>query len=152
LPIKRAAGARHRAEVDLGLAEAGIFGGDDDVAHHRNLAPAAERETGDRGNDRLPALRDPFPAAGDEVLAVGLDVGLVDHFLDVGPGGEGLVATGEDDGGDRRVALQIVERRAEIGDQRRIQGVERLRPVQRDDADRPLPLEENVGVYRAAHE
>ena len=84
--------------------------------------------------------------------AVGLDVGLVRHFLDVGAGGEGLVAAGEDDGADLPVALQIVEGRAEIGDQRRVQGVERLRPVEGDDADRTLPLEEDVGVCRAAHE
>src|SRR5260370_209271 len=70
----RAAGPRHRAEVDFGLAEGGVLGGDDDVAHHCDLAAAAEREAGDRGDDRLPALRHPLPAAGDEVLGVGLHV------------------------------------------------------------------------------
>ena len=65
----RPAGAGHRAEIDLGLAEAGILGGDDDVAHHRHLAAAAEREAADRRDDRLAALRDALPAAGDEILA-----------------------------------------------------------------------------------
>ena len=51
----RAAGARHDAELDLGLAELGRVGGDDDVAHHGELAAAAEREARDRGNDRLAA-------------------------------------------------------------------------------------------------
>jgi hypothetical protein len=40
----RAAGARHDAELDLGLAEARRVGGDDDVAHHGELAAAAERK------------------------------------------------------------------------------------------------------------
>ena len=38
-----AAEARDGAEVDLGLAEAGGVGGDDEVAHHRQLAAAAQR-------------------------------------------------------------------------------------------------------------
>jgi hypothetical protein len=35
-----AACARNGAEGDLGLAEAGIVGGDDEIAHHRHLAAA----------------------------------------------------------------------------------------------------------------
>ena len=49
----RAAGAGDDAELDLGLAELGAVGGDDEVAHHRQLAAAAEREAGDRGDHRL---------------------------------------------------------------------------------------------------
>src|SRR5438876_205834 len=105
----RAAGPRHRAEIDLGLAEAGILGGDDDVAHHRDLAAAAEGKTGDRGDHRFAALRDALPAAGDEVFGIGLYVGLLGHFLDVGAGGEGLVAAGQHNGADRRIGLEIVE-------------------------------------------
>ena len=54
----RAAHARHDAELDLGLAELGGVGGDDDVAHHRQLAAAAERKARDRGDDRLAQARD----------------------------------------------------------------------------------------------
>ena len=42
--------------VDLRLAELGGVGGDDDVAHHRQLAAAAQRKAGNRGDHRL-ALR-----------------------------------------------------------------------------------------------
>ena len=93
-------------------------------------------------------MRDPLPAAGDEVLEVGLGIGLVDHLLDVGAGGEGLLVAGQHDRADRRVGLEIVERRGQFGDQRRVQRVERLRPVQGDDADRAAPLDEDVLVAR----
>ena len=52
----RAAHARHDAEGDLGLAELRGVGGDDDVAHHGELAAAAEAIAGDRGDERLPHL------------------------------------------------------------------------------------------------
>ena len=42
-------------EVDLRLAEFGVVGGDDEVAHHGQLAAAAEREAGHRGDHRLAA-------------------------------------------------------------------------------------------------
>jgi Zn-dependent M28 family amino/carboxypeptidase len=51
------------------LAEFGGVGGDDEVAHHRQLAAAAKREARNRRNDRFAAGRDPLPALGDEVAA-----------------------------------------------------------------------------------
>ena len=107
----RAAGARHDAELDLGLAELGGVGGDDEVAHHGELAAAAEREAGDRRDRRLAAARDAVPGR-DEVLLVGLHVGLGLHLLDVGAGGERLLAAGDDDAADAVVGLEGVERRS----------------------------------------
>ena len=49
----RSAHAGADAELDLGLAELGGVGGEDEVAHHRHLAAAAERIAGDRRDDRL---------------------------------------------------------------------------------------------------
>ena len=57
----RAADAGDDAELDLGLAEFGTVGGDDDVAMHGQLAAAAEREAGDRGDDRLGGARGAGP-------------------------------------------------------------------------------------------
>ena len=105
----RPAGARHRAELDLGLAEARSVGGDDDVAHHRDLAAAAERKAGDRGDDRLAALRDPLPAAGDEVFEIDLGIGLAGHLLDIGAGGKGLVVAGQNDRAYRVIGFELVE-------------------------------------------
>ena len=53
-----AAGAGDDAEQDLGLAEHGVLGGEPDVGAQRELAAAAERVAGDRGDDRLGDLRD----------------------------------------------------------------------------------------------
>ena len=93
----RAAHAGRDAELDLGLAEFGGVGGDDEVGHHRHLAAAAEREAGDRGDPRLAGRGDLLPA-GEEVGAVHVGEALGLHFLDVGAGGEGLfAAAGEDE-------------------------------------------------------
>ena len=59
----RAAGAGNDAELDLGLAEARVVGGDDEVAHHRQLAAAAERKSADRRDHRLADLADLLPVA-----------------------------------------------------------------------------------------
>ena len=48
-----AAGAGDDPEQDLGLAEHGVVGGEPDVGAQRQLAAAAERVAGDRGDDRL---------------------------------------------------------------------------------------------------
>jgi hypothetical protein len=52
----RAAGAGQGAQLDLRLAELRGVGGDDHVAHHRQLAAAAQREAGHRGDHRLAAV------------------------------------------------------------------------------------------------
>ena len=93
-----AAEARHDAEVDLGLAELRGVGGDDEVAHHRELAAAAEAVAGDRGDDRLAAAHDRLGGAGEIVLDEHVDEALRRHLLDVGAGGEGLLRAGDDDG------------------------------------------------------
>ena len=61
----RAADAGNDPELDLRLAELGILGGDHDVALHGELAAAAERETGHRGDDRLARVRGRVPGAGE---------------------------------------------------------------------------------------
>src|SRR6202040_1743298 len=68
----RSACARYRAEGNFRLSEPGIVGSDDDVAHHRDLATAAEREPGNCRNNRFAALSDAFPATGDEVVEIDL--------------------------------------------------------------------------------
>ena len=95
--------------MDLWLAEARSVGGDDDVAHHRDLAAAAEGKPGDRGDDWLAALPDPLPAAGDEVFEVDFGVGLARHLLDIGAGGKGLVVAGQNDGAYRVIGFEPVE-------------------------------------------
>src|SRR5205085_6274969 len=70
---------------------------------------------------------------------------------DVGAGREGLFIAGQHDRADRRIGFEIVERRADLGDEGGVQRVERLRPVEGDDADRAAPLEQNIAVFPASH-
>ena len=61
----RAADARDDAELDLGLAEFRVVGGDDEIALHRELAAAAERKARDRRDHRLARARDAVPVGGE---------------------------------------------------------------------------------------
>ena len=111
----RAADARHDAERDLGLAEPRSVGGDDDVAHHGELAAAAEAVAGDGGDERLAHLRH---AGGRRRLIAreSLDEGKGRHLLDVGAGGEGLLRAGDDDRADIGIRLEGVERGKQLAD------------------------------------
>ena len=114
----RAAEAGDDAEVDLGLAEGGREAREADVAGHRQLAAAAEREAVDRGDRHRPR---PLPRAQQVVRAVEQLAarGLV-HLrerLDVGARAEQRrVRRGEDHRLDRRVGLDRLPRLAELGD------------------------------------
>ena len=143
------AGAGYGADGDLRLAELGAVGGDDHVAHHGDLAAAAQGVAGDRGDRRLAGLGQALPALGDEVALVDVHVGLVLHLLDVGAGGEGLLGAGHDDGADLIVGLQVVEGRGQLVDQGGAERVQRLRPVERDQADRIAFLDQDVLVGHA---
>ena len=135
----RAAHARHDAERDLGLAELRSVGGDDDVADHGELAAAAEAIAGHRRDDRLPRPGDPRQRLA--IVAVeGLDEGEALHLLDVGAGGEGLLRAGDDHAADALVGVEGGDRIAELADQRRVEGVQRLRPVERDERHAPAGL------------
>src|SRR3546814_15788388 len=100
-----------------------------------DLAASTQRIARHSGDHRLARLGEALPALGDEVFGIGLLIRLVFHLLDVGAGGKGLLGTGKEDAADAIVAFEIVQRCLEIGDQRLAKRVQRLRPVQRDDAE-----------------
>ena len=105
------------------------------MAGEREFEPAAERVAPDCGDHRLPgafddahdllaAAREPERCFGGEVPQLG----------DVRPGDEGAVTgAGEDDAVELRVRVEFLEGRRERLDQVPVQGVERLRPVHRDE-------------------
>jgi hypothetical protein len=113
---------------NLGLAELGGLGRDDEVAHHRQFAPASERETGDPGYDRFPDLRHVFPGR-DQIAEIGVGEGLVLNLLDVGACRERFVGAGQYDRADSQVGLEGRQRRVEVGDQAATKRVERLGAV-----------------------
>ncbi|MCY1441367.1 hypothetical protein D9M71_576800 [compost metagenome] len=136
-----AADPRQHAEGDFRQAETGVVGGVYEVAHQRQLAAAAQRVAGDRGDDRL-APRGDAVGLGEVVVVVDLRKLLVRQFLDVRAGGEGLARTGEDDAADLRIGLQAVEHLVEFADQLRVERIQRLGAVQGDQGDALLDLEQ----------
>ena len=75
----RAAGPWQQAELDFRQTEFRAAPGDDNVARQRELASAAKRQAGDRGDDGLTDLPDGLPVARDEIGAVDVAVGPVRH-------------------------------------------------------------------------
>ena len=69
---------------------------------------------------------------GDEVLGEGLHVGLGLHLLDIGPGGKGLLRSGDDHASDTGVFFGNVQGIAELFHESTVQRIQRLRTVQRD--------------------
>jgi hypothetical protein len=122
------------AEGDLGLAELRLLAGEDDVAHHGELTAAAEGEALDRGDDRGLDVRDPLPL-GVEALELDVGPGLVLHLGDVGAGGEGLLAAGDDDRPDGLVGVEELQRADDLLHDGLVEGVECLGPVQCDGGD-----------------
>ena len=96
-------------------------------------------------------MRDALPASRDEVFGIGLHVGFVGHLLDVGAGREGFFAAGQHDRADRGIAFQIVEGGSDLRDEGGVERIERLGPIERDDADRAAPLDQDVAVLAAVH-
>ena len=86
----------------------------------------------------------------EEVVEEHLGEALVLHLLDVGAGGEGLVRAGQHDGADRRIRFECAERPVEVFDQRAVERVQRLWPIEADEPDPAVGLDENVGVGRHA--
>ena len=140
-----AAGAGDGAELDLRLTESRVVGGDHDVAHHRKLAAAAQSIARDRRDHRLAECGDAVPR-GDEVAAVGIDEVQSAHLRDVGTGREGLLVAGDNDGADLVFRLEAVEHGVELADQRAVQRVQRLGPVQRNQADPAAPVDGDVFI------
>ena len=94
----RAAGGRDVAEADLRQAEPRVFGGDAEVAAHRQLDPGAESEAVDGGDQDLVEREHEAPEVALAAGAAGLDVRRRGAELaDVGAGGEGAVARALED-------------------------------------------------------
>ena len=88
----------------------------------------------------------------EEIAAIGLDEGLGMHLLDVDASGKRLFVAGDDDGTDGRIALERLERPVELADELRVERVQRVRAVQRNEPDLALARDDDrlvgVGVAR----
>ena len=96
--------------------------------------PPPERIAGHGGDHRLAVLGDVLPG-GDEVAGAGAGEVRRQHLLDVGPGGERLLRAGDHHRTHGVVVVELAEGRVELGDQLVVERVQRLGPVERDQAD-----------------
>src|SRR5581483_12027922 len=119
------------------------------ISPHRQLAAAAERKAAHGRDQRLGDLVDAV-AVNEPLLNALVEGAALGHFLDVGAGGEDFFPAGYDDGANFGIGLQFFERQAKIFDQRVRQGVQRLRPIHRDDADGAVLFDED-GFETARH-
>ena len=112
--VADAEAAVERPDLRAGLAEAGVVGGDGEVADDVQHMPAADGVAGDHGDDGLGDGADLFLQIEhvEARHAVAADVAGVAAHLLVAAGAERLVAlAGEDDDADRRILMGEVEGR-----------------------------------------
>ena len=145
----RAADAGDGAERDLRLAEFRGVGGDDDVAHHRQFAAAAERIAADRRDRRLAAsaTRSP-PIAVKSLENMSMKLfGCISLMSAPAAKAFSLPVS-------RMHPILSSASRSSIGggdlpEHAERQRIEHFRAVQRDDADRALAFDNDV--FERAH-
>src|SRR6185503_70890 len=119
--------AGHQAEFYFRLTELRFFRGVDEVARERELAPAAEGDALDRGDERAGCFLDEAAhgmAGGREGLRFG--AGHRAHFRDVRSGDEGTVTGAAQDRDSRATAPRyMTDRFGELVENRAVQSVHR---------------------------
>src|SRR5262249_24587964 len=136
----RPAPARDDSEVHLRLAELRVARRVADVARERELAAAAEREAVHRRDRRLRhRLQQPSRFVSERAPGLCLPDVEAAHVLDVGAGGERLIArAGEDDRAHVVVAGDVLQTVAQLRQRLDVERVERLLPVDGEDCDRRI--------------
>src|SRR3546814_4401886 len=129
--LREAKGAARRGEqpdLDLRRRELRGVGGDDQVAHQRELAAAAEGEAVDRADDRLRDRMRGETAETPRLLLgiVGGEAFAARQRNEVSAGAEALVArAGDDDHADFGIVLRLLQRGADASMDRCVDRVAR---------------------------
>ena len=89
----------------------------------------------------MPEPDSPLPL--DPPLVEEVDRGRRRELTDVGAGREGPLTAAEDDAADRLVSVELGQHRDKLVHQLVRERIQRLRPVEQDDRDRVVALEEN---------
>jgi len=87
---------------------------------------------------------------GGEVPHERVHVALARHLLDVGAGSECLLRPGDDEAADPGIRLERIDGIRDLHHHRGIERIERVRPVQPDQADPTLGLDDDVLVAHGA--
>jgi hypothetical protein len=122
------------AELDLGLAKLGVVGGDDEVAHHGQLAAATQRKAADGGDHGFANVANGFPVAGDVVAFVHIGKAVGGHGANVGTGGKGFFATSDDHAADVVLRVKALQGLTQLGHELVVERVELLGAVEGDNA------------------
>ena len=169
--VARAARFRNEAGGHGDLAEPRAVRGVAHVAGGREFEPDADRRPVDRRDgDRFEfleladgALDDDVAQVVEEVVreqAIGSEIAEVVACVEraertglgaqIAAGGKAAPFAGDDDDADAAVAADLVEQDVELDPHLHVDGIERLRPPERDQPDRGLVGLLLIGVYRAA--
>jgi hypothetical protein len=145
---------RHDAEPHLAGRELRRLPGDRDVAGGDQAEPAADGRALDHHHDGLRAVVDRAQhqlerARVGAVLPLVVAGGAL-HPVQVGPGREALAGTRQHDRPHRLVLAQILEGLRQSGDQRLVERVVELRPVERHPRDRAVAAHEDDGILAHA--
>lgn len=98
------------------------------------------------GDHRLADAADGFPVARDVFILIDGGEVIVGHGTDVGASRKCLIATGDDHGADALVGIEGKQRGAKLVHQRIVERVQRLRAVERNEADTTSRFDQNVLV------
>ena len=154
----RSADVGKQADADLGHGEDEAFARDAMRRVDRDADAPAHHDAVDQRDDRLrigldAAIELIFLAPEGELLCVVAGAAEIVQMTDVAAGAERLLARAADDdprdAADRAPTRRARPRSAANHGQR--QRVERLRPVQDDDARRAAPLDHRLRAVRAGH-
>ena len=124
-----AAGSRHDSQLYFRLSQLCALPGDDDVAMHRELAAAAEREPVDRRDDRSPVLLDRRPGCAC-FRERRIRRRTLRELCNIGAGCERLFITGDYDASNPSVRSQLREMCGETLTHRHVQRIQTIRAVE----------------------
>ena len=132
----------------LGLAEPGRLRGDDEVARHRELAAAAQAETGNGSDEGSAHATDRVPAL-DAAILVQRHRSPRSQLGDVRAGRERALVPANDDAANRLVLVELLQSYDELLHQRTGERIQLLRTVEQHDRDRGGPLYEDERLRNA---
>ncbi|MNV67440.1 hypothetical protein D3C71_1602430 [compost metagenome] len=149
----RTAGTGEQAQVDFGKSQLGFLGHQADIERQQQLRAAAKRPAVDGANGGLvgylEAAKDPVDHLRE--LLVVLKALAARQVRNVATGHEGLVAgTGDHDHAHAGIALEVCQCGLQRQQRRRVQGIERLGPVDGQQAHGALALAQD-GVAFVGH-
>ena len=153
-PDHRAAIAGHQPDLDMGIADHGIFIGDDDVTEQRDGRPQPGGRAVQPANDRLFDIEQ----RGDDTLGIPADIAkflrVGDLFVEPGKipaGTKGAASAGQDDEITIRIMLEIGEHPRQLVVHRPIDAIDRVIAGDRRREDAALASKGETAVPIKRH-